>query len=508
MRSKTPSFVTTIKLAVTPQEEVVLNKRFNAGTSLYNAILGESLKRLDLMRQSKAYDKARKMPKGKERTELFKTIRQRYHFSDYDLQAFAIKTKNSCFIGDHLDTHTVQKISKRAFDAVNMYCFGKRGRPRFKSHRRGIQSVEGKSNDTGIRFRDGIICWKDLKLRALIDKHDPVIQHGLNSPIKFNRIVRKKIRGKVVFYVQLVCEGLPYVKEKNKEHTTGVVGADVNVSSVAVVSETKAELHEFASGIKDKQREIRLIQRQMDRQKRVSNPDNYNPDGTVKKGAKNWVFSKGYIANRDKLAELKRKEASHRKSENNRVVNEVLKMGDTFQLEDLNKKGWQKKWGKSVGRRGPGGFETTLISKAERAGCKVVKFPTRTTKLSRTCICGKVEPKSLNDRWHICECGVIAQRDLFSAFLARFVYEDRLDIPKAFFAWVRAEPLLWEAMSSLKTQLANGKALPPSFGVNQRQSQSLPNPSIGPIEAGNVVARDLTCESSGEVGNQLGTPCL
>lgn len=46
--------------------------------------------------------------------------------------------------------------------------------------------------------------------------NDPVIVYGLSCPVKYVRIVKKVIRGKARFYVQLVCEGIPYQKEKNK----------------------------------------------------------------------------------------------------------------------------------------------------------------------------------------------------------------------------------------------------------------------------------------------------
>ena len=66
----------------------------------------------------------------------------------------------------------------------------------------------------------------------------------------------------------------------------------------------------------------------------------------------------------------------------------------------------------------------------------VTEFSTRTTKLSRTCHCGQVRKKSLSLRWHRCpECGATAQRDLYSAFLARFVLEDRLKAGEAAQAW-------------------------------------------------------------------------
>ena len=74
-------------------------------------------------------------------------------------------------------------------------------------------------------------------------------------------------------------------------------------------------------------------------------------------------------------------------------------------------------FGKSVGKRAPGMFVEMLRRKAENAGGEVIEFSTQTTRLSQTCHgCGTIHKKKLSERWHICACGVIAQRDLYSAF--------------------------------------------------------------------------------------------
>jgi hypothetical protein len=45
-------------------------------------------------------------------------------------------------------------------------------------------------------------------------------------------------------------------------------------------------------------------------------------------------------------------------------------------------------------------------------------------RLSQTCHCGWVKKKARSQRWHGCPCGASAQRDLFSAYLARFVHPE------------------------------------------------------------------------------------
>jgi putative transposase len=53
-KAKTTSFVTEMPLRTTSCDEKRLLARLEAARQVYNACLGESLKRLDLLRQSKA----------------------------------------------------------------------------------------------------------------------------------------------------------------------------------------------------------------------------------------------------------------------------------------------------------------------------------------------------------------------------------------------------------------------------------------------------------------------
>lgn len=166
--------------------------------------------------------------------------------------------------------------------------------------------------------------------------------------------------------------------------------------------------------------------------------------------------------------------AAARKAAHGNLANKIFRVGSIIKTEKLSYKGWQKRFGRSVGFRAPGLFVEMLRRKAESAGGEVIEFNTRTTALSQTCHCGHKKKKPLKERWHDCAaCGVKAQRDLYSAFLARFVENERLDATnqvKA--AWLAgADVLLEQAASNLK-QTVTGKHRLASFGLGQRQSGS------------------------------------
>ena len=463
--NKTPSFVCTVPLAVSAANEGFLLRRLEAARQLYNACLGEAMRRVDLIRQSKDFNRARTLkPSNSERKVLFKRARERYQFSDYAIQSYGTKVRR-CWISEHIDAHTGQKIATRAFSAVEKVLFGKAKRVRFKGKNQ-LDSLESKSNVAGIRWKGDSVEWSGLKLPALFTTNDSVILHGLNSKVKYVRLVRRKVAGKNRFYAQLVCQRKPFIKPKNYLGT-GVVGLDIGPSTIAIVSDTEVQLKEFASELEFDAKAIGKLQRKMDRSRRANNPGNYNSNGTAKKGKKRWNSSKSYLKVRNSKANLERKLAAHRKSLHGELVNDILRLGDTIKLEKLSYKAFQKLFGKSVGKRAPGMFVSHLISKAERVGAKVVEIPTYNTKLSQTCQCGRVEKKSLSERIHRCECGVVAHRDLYSALLARHIEPDTfvLQVSQLIEDWQSAELRLqaaWRAATD--NQPATGRIRPSSFG--------------------------------------------
>jgi putative transposase len=258
-----------------------------------------------------------------------------------------------------------------------------------------------------------------------------------------------------------------------------------------------------------KQKEKRKLQRKMDRQRRANNPQNYNVNGTVKKGKKKWKKSNHYNTTSSEGAELDRKLAAHRKSIHVRDINEIISMGTSIKTEKIPYRAWQKNFGKSVQERAPSMFMSNLKRKAENAGGCFDDFPTQSTKLSQIChICGKTVKKALSQRWHIC-CGIKMQRDLYSAFLAKCVDVNTgsLDIARARMHWPGLEPVLSAAMSRVYQSANEGKIIPASFGiVGRRQSGSPIKPEVTITEAVDDVIRPNEDESHREVIRTLESP--
>ena len=187
MRIKTPSFVTELSLSVNPSQESKILIRLDTGRQLYNACLGESLKRLSLIKQSKEYQRLTKLPKtinkkpNKERTEGFNKLNEQYGFTEYDIHHYVTGIRHS-WIGEHINIAIAQKIATRAFKSVQKKAFGQAKHVRFKGKNQ-FDTLEGKTNKNALIFRDNTLHWKGLKLPCIIDELNDLITYSLKHRI-------------------------------------------------------------------------------------------------------------------------------------------------------------------------------------------------------------------------------------------------------------------------------------------------------------------------------------
>jgi hypothetical protein len=142
------------------------------------------------------------------------------------------------------------------------------------------------------------------------------------------------------------------------------------------------------------------------------------------------------------VAELHRRLAEHRKTLHGALSNRLLGHSSEIACECLDYVSWQKNFPRSVRDRAPGLLVEMLRRKAESAGGqRLYEYNPRTTALSQTCLCGARKKKLISQRVHRCECGILEDRDLFSAYLGLHVQTradgvDRLDLQAAREGWL------------------------------------------------------------------------
>src|SRR5258708_27991661 len=151
-KSKTTTFVLELPLVVEPGAAKRVRAHLEAARQLFNAILSEGQRRLRRLRADPAWQAARAIPHAQkqERQAAFSALREQYGFSEYALHAFA-KTARVSWLAEHIEAVLAQTLATRAYQALNRVCVGKAKRVRFKSRGRGLDSVENKRNDTGLR---------------------------------------------------------------------------------------------------------------------------------------------------------------------------------------------------------------------------------------------------------------------------------------------------------------------------------------------------------------------
>lgn len=465
-KKSTPSFVLELELYVNQQERSELYKKLNIARQIYNACLGETLKRLHKIQNDKNYalllqewkavsqklvtlKKKEEPPKTKihalekrkaELRESLKAIELQHGYSEYLMHDWA-KGCGKHFHGN-IGSLEVQKLATRAFRSVEKVHYHEADHVNFKPKGELI-SIENKSNHSGLRWKNNKVLFGNLKMDVNLRKNDVYAKEALMNKVKYLRIVPKVIRGKTRFFVQFVLEGYPPVK---KHRVIGPinerVGIDPGITTMAISSKYCVCLEELAPSAEIDERKIRVIQRAMDRSRRATNQENYHSDGTIKKGKKTWNYSNRYLKLASKRKELYRRVAAKRKLSHEILANKILSIGLDVRVEDMQYKALQKRatnttknqkngkinkkkrFGKSLSNRAPAMFLDILDRKLHYYGQKLKKIDTRELKASQfNHLTGEYVKKELSERWNLLNDKKV-QRDLYSAFLIENTNDD------------------------------------------------------------------------------------
>ena len=253
----------------------------------------------------------------------------------------------------------------------------------------------------------------------------------------------EKIRGKLRVFIHLTIEGKTkpkFNKDGSYRHKygTGVIGCDIGTQTIAYTSDKECGLKNLAergNAFIKSEREERLLLRKLDRSRRAMNPQNFNEDGTVRKGFKKWTISKNYIRERKKLHELQRKNSINRHLAIREDVNHIRSLGDVFITEPGNAKklmlkakettvnektgkfNRKKRFGKSIKNRCPGYFQSHVKEVFLLTGGKYFEVPYdyRASQYDHTN--GEYVKRKLSQRMFTLSDGTTVQRDLYSSFL-------------------------------------------------------------------------------------------
>ena len=316
MRASTPSFVVSVKVHLPEQVENHLEKSFNIANSAYNEALGLGLRRLKAMRANPRYQELlearRSLAKGFERLKKSKglawqlklydralyKLRLDYGLSEFDLSKHLANRRNEPNSPyKHLSSSELRVIAQEVYQTLEKIIFYKvkPHRVRFRSKYNSTARFRNGMNNTGTRIKPsektGVAytlfihkrrTFVDISTKAFNEYQQLSLMRA--ERIKYVQIVRKTIRGKRMYYLQIVCQGYPLakvVKGKNK------VGIDPGVSTVAYASKDNVELVDLVpANITSREKLIKYLDRRIERSRRVNNPDCYHPNGKIKRGVR------------------------------------------------------------------------------------------------------------------------------------------------------------------------------------------------------------------------------
>ncbi|WP_234797265.1 transposase [Mycobacteroides chelonae] len=490
-----PTHVRSWPLRPAPAQCGEIGVRFFTGVRVFNAVLGEFIARSWAVKTDPGWRSARELPgrtqaESKARGAAFRAIEQAHGFTVDAAQSFASSLRKS-WVREHLPAQEAQSLGARAFDAVRQWHVGRKGKPRFKSARRGLHSLSGKDGNgalrpktdsagrlVGLQWGAGFVIpivaaavsgRRGREQAAELVEIETLIAAG---KVLSTRIVRTVINGRETYRMQLVCDGHP-----TRRHQVGAgrVSFDLGPSQIAVAVEHSEGswsgwIEPLADQIRLDTKRLRQVQRKLDRQHRAGSPACFNPEGTHKRLRCCWQRSRAAQRIAVELAELHRRLAEHRKTLHGALANRLLGHGTDICCERLDYVSWQKNFPRSVRDRAPGLLVEMLRRKAESAGgTALYEYNPRTTALSQTCLCGNRKKKSLSQRVHRCACGVTEDRDLFSAYLGLHVQvaadgSDRLDLQAANHGWLHRQDVDESPKSSRSAQARKrrGRRHPPS----------------------------------------------
>lgn len=454
------NYIVQFPLKTEKWQEDILEKRFEIGRQIYNTLVNVTQKRYKEMVKTKKYRNLKAKLTGNKGTDtpIWKQInamRKEYRFSDYVFQADVTKIRKH--FEKQIPSQVAQKIATEVWKSYEKYFYGDGKHIRYKRYGE-FNSFEGKTNTTGLRFIQNTLYWGKLIIPVVIDYNNLYEVTALQGEIAYCRVLRKYVKHKYRYCLQLVFKGKPPVKT-NKEtgevkHSIGkgCVGLDIGTSTIAIVSENTVRLQSLSTKLQDIENQKRRLLRKLDRSRRATNLDNYNPDGTIKsKGNKKltWVKSKHYIKYQNILKELYRKQAAKRKYEHECLANYIVTLGDAIYVETMKFKGLQKKskktetnskgkykrkkrFGKTIANHAPSMLLSIIDRKLSYYGNSLHKIDTYSVKASQyNHIDNTYKKKKLSQRWNNIN-GDRIQRDLYSAFLIMNVASDlkSVDIEK------------------------------------------------------------------------------
>lgn len=471
MRAQTPSYVVSTKVLLSESIIKRLEKSFRISNSAYNEVLSFGLKRFEALKQNSEYQellearrpaveklaalkKAKKKDKAlskqvKNYNDALFELRKAYGLTEFELHKYlAQQRKKPCSPYQQFNAGEIQVIGTQAYKTLEKVLFHqiKPHKVRFRSKLDLDVSFCNRVNTTGTRLESS--DKKDIAYRLYIHKASTFVDIPVKAfnkyqqmsllrseKIKYVQIIRKTIRGKKVYYLQIVCQGFPPSKTTKGN---SVVGIDPGISTVAFASPSEVALVDLVpKNITWKEKHLKRLDQRIERSRRTNNPECYKENGTIKKGARFKRPSNRQVRLRNRQRKVYRSLSEERKKLQGQLVARLVSQASIIRIEELGVKGLQKRsqdirinpktnrpyskkrFGKAIFRAAPGSFRAALETRASQLGIEFEVISPKDVRPSQyNHITQTFEKKPLSTRvYDLSDEYTGVQRDLYSAFL-------------------------------------------------------------------------------------------
>ena len=318
----------------------------------------ENIIREEYQAAEKVGGKVKKSERLKEAFDRKNALLREHGFTEFGMINVALKYAS--YYNKTISSEVANRtIGAALWAAWQTFLFGKGDEVHFK--RRGDQNSLTSANKSGMKFtqkKDGTYTVlfsnrmakaKPVEVEVKV-KDTPYNREMLSANIKQCRIVRRREKTKFHYYVQLIVDRAPYQKQTPDGKPLhpfgeGCVGIAIWRGQLCAVSEDKILVRNITYNLEEFEKKREELSRQIEHLRRVGNPDNFNEDGTIKKGIitedgkkqkLKWHYSNAYKKLREEKRELERKERVNRSLLHNTIVHELMAMGDEFVSMDMS----------------------------------------------------------------------------------------------------------------------------------------------------------------------------
>ena len=147
------------------------------------------------------------------------------------------------------------------------------------------------------------------------------------------------------YYALMVFDGVPY-GTRDSLPAKGKVVIYLDIDKLEIVAKNdfvNKELRFDLTNDLGYSEKLSEIDTMMEESRRVNNPDNYEENGVPKKGVHSWIRTKNYIKLSNKKRYIWHKIKQYRKNRFEKIINDILELGDEFVVYKEDFKALQKR---------------------------------------------------------------------------------------------------------------------------------------------------------------------